>query len=562
MRRSSEGGPRQGVLARWKSIANRVFHRPDKESAPADPCENREANRVSALGSRISRAAQTLTDLHLAPTADNATRKPEAEQQAIGPVVGEGANLPTATLQLAVGDLIKDVMRVESVLQGGMGIVYICRMLKWRDVPKWARGPTEVDETGSHTQSNSAGEKVTHRAVKSFNRKFLLHSEVVDRFKREALLWISLLPHPNVVRAWTLDKWGAGWLLFLEYVDGGDLRSRLWDGPLAHDEAVRISLQFCRGMCFLFESASIIHRDIKPENILLTRAGDAKIADFGLARAIATPAAGRETTNEHADDQRPNTDLLTQYGAILATIPYMSPEQFVTSHEVSIRSDVYSFGLVIYEMLTGRLPFTASSFTEWRSKHLNEKPKSPSSVSDVPEALSAIVMECLEKVPDRRFSNFAELGASLESYCHSTGRSTLIPVVVSLAELERKMSANDWSGRGYALGQLGDCENSYKSHKRALDLGLQLNAYLNVGSALWRLGRREEALHYYEKEVEVHPTMPGAWDAFAQAYLAERQGFEPWVQLLTVQRFSKFPRFTSWCSESITQFKVSHWFYR
>jgi eukaryotic-like serine/threonine-protein kinase len=122
----------------------------------------------------------------------------------------------------------------------------------------------------------------------------------------------------------------------------------------------------------------------------------------------------------------------------------MSPEQYVSSHAATVESDVYSFGVMLYEMATGHLPFTSTSFGEWRNKHIHEKAASPSSCANISEALSAIIMKCLEKNAAQHFRDFAQLRASLESYCYSTGRSSLIPALVPVRELEAKLTALNW----------------------------------------------------------------------------------------------------------------------
>jgi serine/threonine protein kinase len=357
-------------------------------------------------------------------------------------------------------------------------------------------------------------------AIKSFYRKFLWHPAVVTRFKREALLWVSLPPHPNVVRANTFFLWGP--LLYLEYVDGGTLRSRLHGEPLSEDEVIRIALEFCVGMRFLLETAGIVHRDTKPENILLTRLGTVKISDFGLARAFAFPEQrlpAPATANSLEQDP-----AQTQRGVIFGTLPYMSPEQYSDSHEVTTVSDVYSFGVVLYEMLTGRLPLEARTYLEWRRKHFEERPQSPSTISNVSQELSAIVMKCLEKLPDHRFRDFAEVGAALESYARATGRSNLIPSAPLLSEIELKMSAADWSARGVALRHLGEYERALDSYRRALDIDpASWGVHLNAGTALLSLGRLDEALPNYEKEVQLHPNMALAYSSLASAYIQAKR---------------------------------------
>lgn len=444
------------------------------------------------------------------------------------PVVGRQES-PTAELTprslepqtiYRMGDLIWGQMRVESILSGGMGIVYICRPLTREEATNTPGALASFYGRDLQAPQTVMKKEPARRAIKSFYRKFLAHAEVVTRFNREALLWVSLPPHPNVVRAWTFDD--SGPLLFLEYIDGGTLRSRLRGEPLSEDEVVRIALEFCVGMRFLFETAGILHRDIKPENILLTRLGTVKITDFGLARAFTFPeqrCPGPATASSLKEES-----AKTQEGTVFGTSPYMSPEQYADAHNVTTVSDVYSFGVVLYEMLTGRLPLEARSYLEWRRKHFEETPKPPSTISNVSQELSAITMKCLEKLPDHRFRGFAELGATLESYARATGRSILIPPAPLLSELESKMSASDWNNRGGTLRRLGEHERGLDCYRRALDLDpASPIVNMNIGGALISLGRLEEALPYVEKEVQLHPDLAVAYDALSQAYLLAKR---------------------------------------
>lgn len=416
-----------------------------------------------------------------------------------------------------VGDLIQGTLQVESILYGGMGIVYICR----RRLPL---DPTRIDETGGRLPMRDL--PTEHVAVKTIRPELLQHSDVARRFNREAHVWMSLLPHPNLVQAkgffnanGILKAFGGTPLLHLEYAAGGNLRSRLHGAGLPEEEVLRISMEFCNAMHFLYESARIVHRDIKPENILFTHTGCVKVTDFGLASAIL--ALPRRKPTETSKGDLESSPELTQFAAILGTLPYMSPEQYASPHEVTVAADVYSFGVVLYEMLTGHLPFEARSFGEWRTKHVQEIPAFPSSFAQVPEGLSAIAMKCLQKKSAHRFGDFAELRGALESYCHSNGRPALIPPATRVPELEAKMTAEDWTSRGFALGQLGDDTNSLENYARALEKD-QTYAGLNcnIATVLWRLGRREEAFLHYKKEVELHAEEPMFRVLLGEWYLA------------------------------------------
>jgi serine/threonine protein kinase/Tfp pilus assembly protein PilF len=473
---------------------------------------------------RYQHASDIRADLkHLTPNVEDDTyattiisRRPKLEGGTSEKMVAKHARkLPPEPLKFSVGDLIHGTHLVTSVLTGGMGVVYICRILRPDELPGWAVFPPRTGEPADQPPVHNL--PAQYIAVKTIRTELIGHSDVVRRFENEAYIWISLLPHPNLVRAKTFVKTNS--ILHLEYIDGGNLRSRLHAGHLPEKEVLRISMEFCDGMRFLFESAGIVHRDIKPANILFTRAGKVKVTDFGLARALSslakkdplrTSVEGAESTNE-----------LTKYGIILGTLPYMSPEQCVSPHEATVASDVYSFGVVLYEMLTGYLPMTATSFAEWRKKHLHETPAPPSSFANVPEGLSAIAMKCLQKNDIQRFCDFAELREALESYCRSIGRSTLIPPPVRASELEAKMTAGDWTSRGFALGQLGEDINSLESYMRATESDPEFPIlHCNLGTALGRLGRSEEAVHHYQREIELRPEFAFAHVLLGEAYLS------------------------------------------
>jgi hypothetical protein len=173
----------------------------------------------------------------------------------------------------SVGDLVHGRMRVESVLHGGMGVVYICRYLSYDEIMSTAGAAKSLYFEGSIHRR--IADEYRYAAIKSFLGS-VWHTNAAERFLHEANLWIRLPPHPHIVVARSYVpsrlKGMGGALLELEYVDGGNLRNRLTPGePLPELETLRIALEFCSGMRFLFDTAGILHRDIKPENILLTR---------------------------------------------------------------------------------------------------------------------------------------------------------------------------------------------------------------------------------------------------------------------------------------------------
>jgi serine/threonine protein kinase len=212
------------------------------------------------------------------------------------------------------------------------------------------------------------------------------------RFDREGRA-LARLSHPNVV---TLIDRGAtetdDYLVF-EYVEGKSLKELVKEKPLDVEQAGLILGQVAEGLAAAHQ-AGIVHRDVKPQNILLDRQGHAKITDFGIATG-------------------PDWTKVTKAGSIIGSARYMSPEQ-VRSKPVDVRSDIYSLGVVMYEMLAGHPPFDGANMPEIARHHLNTPPPPLSALrSDLPPGLERVVMRCLEKLPDDRFVSMDELLGAL-----------------------------------------------------------------------------------------------------------------------------------------------------
>jgi len=166
---------------------------------------------------------------------------------------------------------------------------------------------------------------------------------------------------------------------------------------LPYSAGLRLGKQLCAGLGAA-HAVGVMHRDIKPENLILTPAGNAKLMDFGIARPIERMAPGQ-----------------TQVGFIVGTPQYLAPEQ-LQGHEVDVRADIYSTGIVLYEIFTGELPFSAPTAMELMMKHLKDPPTAPRTHwSEIPERLERIILRCLEKDPAARYPTVAELQHDLES---------------------------------------------------------------------------------------------------------------------------------------------------
>jgi eukaryotic-like serine/threonine-protein kinase len=227
-------------------------------------------------------------------------------------------------------------------------------------------------------------------ALKVLREQFAEDGEFVERFKREAQN-AAALSHPNIVQVYDRGKARDDVsYIAMEYVPGGTLKERIsWSGPLDPGVAASIALQIAEALNAAHERG-VVHRDIKPQNVLLTATGDAKVADFGIARAA-------------------SATTISQRSVVLGTASYMSPEQAM-GEPVGPASDLYSLGVVLYEMLTGELPYTAESPVAVSMKHVNEPPRPPKEVNPrIPEGVNALVVKLLAKDPEDRYAGATEL---------------------------------------------------------------------------------------------------------------------------------------------------------
>src|SRR5262245_45954108 len=248
-------------------------------------------------------------------------------------------------------------------------------------------------------------------AIKVLPASYAGDADRLRRFEQEARA-AGGLNHPNVLSIHDIGIHEGAPFVVSELLEGETLRERIESGDLTPRRAVEIAVQVARGLAAA-HAKGIVHRDLKPENLFLTRDGHVKILDFGLAKLLQPHAEGSPLTS------LPTTPAGTHPGVVMGTTGYMSPEQ-VRGAQSDHRSDIFSFGTVLHEMLTGRPPFRRDTAVETMSAILKEDPPEISGASrTVSPALSAVVRHCLEKRPEDRFQSARDLAFNLESACGS-----------------------------------------------------------------------------------------------------------------------------------------------
>jgi serine/threonine-protein kinase len=250
-------------------------------------------------------------------------------------------------------------------------------------------------------------------AVKILRGQYVDDEEFVERFRREAQSAASL-SHPNIVSIYDRGRSEDGaYYIAMEYVPRGTLKDRISrDGALEPGMAAGVALQISDALQTAHENG-VIHRDIKPQNVLVTKTGDVKVTDFGIARAASSP--------------------LTATSAVLGTAGYMSPEQAM-GKPVGPQSDLYSLGVVLYEMLTGDIPYRAESPIAQAMMHVNEPPRSPREVNpEVPKPLDTLTLKLLAKDPEDRYPSASALANDVERI--RSGRSPAAVAAKTTAEM-------------------------------------------------------------------------------------------------------------------------------
>jgi two-component system LytT family response regulator len=329
---------------------------------------------------------------------------------------------------LAPGSNIAHYRVVSRLGQGGMGAVYL------------------ADDT-------RLGRRV---ALKVLPANVAADPDRMNRFVQEAKL-ASALTHPNVAYIYEIGEDDGLRFLAMEYVEGDPLSVRMSRGLLALAELLSVGIQVADALDDA-HAKGIVHRDIKPSNLMLTPRGHVKVLDFGLAKL--------ETPN------RDDTQVMTTAGVVMGTVAYMSPEQAL-GRGVDHRTDLFSLGVVLYEMATARLPFPGATASETMARILGSQPDAIARFNyDVPEGLERVVRKCLEKDRERRYQSARELVVDLKNLERDssgagiavTDRRKLGAVLVDDEELARTL-LREYIGSSPDIEILAECANGFEAVK-------------------------------------------------------------------------------------------------
>ncbi|MDP2937289.1 MAG: serine/threonine-protein kinase [Dehalococcoidia bacterium] len=353
-------------------------------------------------------------------------------------------------------------------------------------------------------------------ALKTFRDEYLADALARERFRREAQVWVDLERHPYLVPAYFVDEVAGRLYIGMEYIAPDEHGLNSLDGYLTRPppdlaQSLRWAVQFCYGMEYAYSRGVRCHRDIKPANILISQDKTVKVADFGLAGVL---GASRAISAINLSVQQGSVGLSCQTvdGAGFGTPTHMPPEQFTDAASCDERSDIYAFGIVLYQMAAGgRLPFLAplprgGSREEmarfwWAMHRLHSESPAPRLQSP----LFPILERCLEKQAGARYQSFRELRVDLEPLLQRhTGEVAKPP---RLAEF----GAPQWSNKGVSLHSLGRYDEAIRCYDRALELDPQYAAaWINKGNSLHSLGRYDEAIRCYDRALELDPQYAAA----------------------------------------------------
>jgi len=375
------------------------------------------------------------------------------------------------------GDFIGEKYQVSELLGvGGMGVVYLIYAHDTRDI----------------------------FALKTFKDEYLSSLEIRDDFKKEALIWVNLGRHPYIVSAKWVWEHGGRLYVAMEYIPKDDIGCLTlhdhivsYHGPVPLRRILGWAIHFCYGMEYAYNQGIKSHRDIKPRNLLITPYGNLKVSDFGLAASLAS--------SKH--DKR----------KWVGTPGYLSPEQAQDVTQTDIRSDIYSFGLVLWQMATGNEspPFFGARWGGDINRFIEDirLGQLQKSLPKVESPLWLIIDRCVQPEPENRYQNIETLKKDLQTLLRSeTGEVIDMPT-------PEEMDARDWSEKGVSFAVLGQYDEAIICHDKAILLEPSLSeAWHNKGAVLARSCKYPEAIAALDKALSLNKNHAPSWNLLSFCY--------------------------------------------
>jgi len=373
------------------------------------------------------------------------------------------------------GERIGGRYLVYQALMGGMGEVYLC-----------------LDEKPP----------IEPIALKTFQSN---SPDLANIFRREVASWIALERHPNIVRCSWMETYDNIPFMALEWVageegKGTDLRSWVRGGSLDLALALKFTIDIVRGLQHANQkSTGIVHRDLKPENVLVNQSRQAKITDFGLAMVAQLAKLYTVSPNDEV-----KLGQSQSVGNIVGTPMYMPPEQWRGEIDLDFRTDLYAVGCILYELLTGKLPYNGCSIAELREQHLQSP--LPSLGANVPPEVQHIIDVCLAKRREDRFERLELLLEELKQVYEACSGESLPDVSAE------EFTAIDYLNRGLTFNNLGQYERAIADFDQALHLNSKLPlAYNNRGATFRNLGQEQRAIADFDQALRLDPNLALAY---------------------------------------------------
>ncbi len=389
---------------------------------------------------------------------------------------GRSATAPGAERSYKIGDRIANRYEIHNIFGGegktGMGIVYVCHDHEFNELI----------------------------ALKTFQDRYLNSKKIKDSFKKEALAWIHLEKHPNIVRAHWVQELDNRIFVACEFITpdgrGRNTLTHHFKEHLSLKQILSWAIQFCHGMEYASSKGVTPHRDIKPDNIMITLDNNVQITDFGLVGLWDKAEMSEEFKDLIQKKQMGFTFLAAANNRIVAgTPPWMAPEQF--SGISDVRSDIYSFGIVLFQLLNrGELPFRPKKDDKWETAHKTY----PIPQLKAEGKLFIDIMErCLNKRREKRYGNFRELRSDLELIFRreiTKKTSEKPPPPPELGEMKESELIN----KGLSLANLGLIDEAVKKYREGLKINPKnASAHNNLGNALAQKGSLDEAIREYKE---------------------------------------------------------------